>query len=250
MENYIKNFELFNNIIIYDFNAFNGGIGDYIKFFIHCLQLCIKNNQRLYCKQNNIYIEKYIKLKYDIMYITDDNINKLNNFNIIVPSMLYNDFNYNNINIDINNVFYFTEEVKINSNYLFSQDITNYISIHIRLGDKFLETDSKYISCKDDIRLFSEENIYNFIDNNYHQNIFVCCDNNTFKLNLKNKYNNIIITNCDIGHTSLYNTTIKQILDAITEFYILTNSKSIYSASYSGFSIMASKFNNIPLFNI
>ena len=30
MENYIKNFELFNEIIVYDFNIFNGGIGDCI----------------------------------------------------------------------------------------------------------------------------------------------------------------------------------------------------------------------------
>jgi len=43
----------------------------------------------------------------------------------------------------------------------------------------------------------------------------------------------------------LSNTTNKQILDAITEFYILSNSHLIYSASNSGFSKMASKFNNI-----
>ena len=34
-----------------------------------------------------------------------------------------------------------------------------------------------------------------------------------------------IITNCQIGHTSLLNTTLKQLLDGITEFYILTSSK-------------------------
>lgn len=76
---------------------------------------------------------------------------------------------------------------------------------------------------------------------------FFCCDNNNYKLKLKEKYSNIIITNCDIGHTSLTNTTAKQILDGITEFYILTNSKIIFAASYSGFSIMASKFNKILL---
>jgi hypothetical protein len=50
-----------------------------------------------------------------------------------------------------------------------------------------------------------------------------------------------------IGHTALRNTTSKQVLDAITEFYLLANANAIFAASESGFSIMASKFNNIPL---
>jgi hypothetical protein len=49
-----------------------------------------------------------------------------------------------------------------------------------------------------------------------------------------------------IGHTSFSNTTKKQVLDAVTEFYILTKSDMIYGITNSGFSLMASKFNNIP----
>jgi len=45
----------------------------------------------------------------------------------------------------------------------------------------------------------------------------------------------------------LTNTTMQQILDAISEFYLLTNSEHIYYASMSGFSIIASKFNNIQI---
>ena len=41
MENYIKNFELFNEIIVYDFNILNGGIGDCIKIYMYILNLCI-----------------------------------------------------------------------------------------------------------------------------------------------------------------------------------------------------------------
>ena len=59
-------------------------------------------------------------------------------------------------------------------------------------------------------------------------------------------YDNVIITNSDIGHTGLANTiTPRQVLDTVTEFYILTNSNLIYSASNSGFSIVASKFKNV-----
>lgn len=246
MDTYINNYNLFHNIIIYDFQLGIGGIGDYIKFFMFCLDSCIKNNKRLYLKMNNIEIEKYIKLKYDKMYINDYDINKLVNFEIVTPGMYYNSFNYN-YSVNVKEVFYFTDEVKINSKYLIPSEITNYTSIHLRLGDKYLETDKCFVLCKDDTRVFSEEKIYKFIEENFNKNIFFCCDNNNYKLKIKNKYNNIIISNCDIGHTSLFNTTKKQILDAITEFYILTNSEIIFSASESGFSKVASQFNNIKL---
>jgi hypothetical protein len=284
MEIYIKNYELYNNIVVYNFNLGDGGIGDNIKFFMIVLESCMKNNKRLYYMKNNIDIEKYIKLKYEIMYVNRDiimnllkkrerslkenamnlskqsgdkelfsgvqmkeNAKKLDSIEIVKPYMFYSSINHYNYSLNINDVFYFTDQVKINSKCLFPQDIHNYISIHLRLGDKYLETNKIYIQCKDDTRFFSEEKIDKFIEENSNQNIFFCCDNMSYKLKLKKKYNNIIITNCDIGHTSLKNTKPKQVLDAITELYILTNSKMIFAASESGFSVIASLFNNIPL---
>ena len=245
MELYIKNYNLFNKIIVYDFNVGDGGIGDCIKFFMFILNECIKKNICLYYKKNNIAIEKYIKLKYDMYIETSPFINQNINIKILKPCMMYSTFN-TDYSININEVFYFTDEVKINSNRLFPYE--NYISIHLRLGDKYLETNRDYIVCKEDIRPFSEEKIHNFIENNENENekIFFCCDNHKYKLQMKEKYN-IIITNCNIGHTSLSNTTNEETLDAITEFYILTNSKMIFAASESGFSLIAAKFNNVPL---
>jgi hypothetical protein len=248
MDNYINKFESFDKKIVYNFNVGSGGIGDYIKFFMFCLESCMKNNERLYYKKNNIEIEKYIKLKYDKMYINDDTMKELNFVEVVRPGMFYSTVNYD-YSIAIKDVFYFSDEVKINSKYLISPHIINYISIHLRLGDKYLETDKKYIHSKEDTRNFSEEKIYKFIEDNYNKNIFFCCDNNSYKLKIKEKYNNLIITNCDIGHTSLSNTIQKQVLDAVTELYILSNSEIIYCGSNSGFSIIASKFNNIPIIN-
>jgi hypothetical protein len=246
MDNYINNYESFNETIVYNFNLGDGGIGDCIKYFMYVLELCMKNNIRLYYKKNNIEIENYIKLKHDKMYIDEEIINNLQNVNIVDPYMFYSTINCN-YSIDIKDVFYFTDEVKTNCNQLFPSNITNYISIHLRMGDKYLETEKQNVCCKEDEREFSEEKIYKFIEDNSDKNIFFCCDNNNYKLKLKERYNNIIITNCDIGHTSLSNTLKKQVLDGITELYILTNSELIFSASISGFSIVASKFNNIPL---
>ena len=242
MEIYINKYENFEKKIIYDFNLGDGGLGDCIKFFMFILESCMKNNTRLYYKKNNIEIEKYIKLKYSKMYIS----NNLDNVCIVKPQAFYSTVNYN-FSINIQDVFYFTDEVKINCNKLILSNITNYISIHLRLGDKYLETDTNFICCKNDTRDFSEENIFKFIEDNYNKNIFFCCDNNNYKLKIKEKYKNIIITNCDIGHTSLSNTTQKQVLDSVSEFYILSNSDLIFCGSVSGFSITASLFKRIPL---
>ena len=231
---------------------------------MYLLNLCIKYDIKLYYQLNNIPIEKYLKLKYIQMYIKKEDINNkininneemirnINNYdyNIVVPFIFYKTFNYDNLQLNIQEVFEFSEEIKINSNKLHSNNIINYISIHLRLGDKYLETDNRYIQCINDERFYNENILFDFIEQNYDKNIFFFCDNNKYKLKIKKKYNNIIITNCNIGHTSLRNTTDEQTLDALTEFYLMTNSEKIISASYSGFSIIASKFKNIPLIKL
>jgi hypothetical protein len=245
MEEYIKKYDSFEESLVYDFNIDYGGIGDCIKFFIIILESCIKNNKRLYYKKNNIEIENFIKLKHDKMYFQQNQIEVSNNTNIVTPGMFYSNITYD-YNINISDVFYFTDDVITNSKTIFPL-INDYISLHLRMGDKFLETDKNFVFCKDDERHFSEEKLYNFIENNFDKKIFFCCDNKKYKLNLKEKYSNIIITDCDIGHTGLRNTTKKQVLDGITEFFILTKSEIIIAVTESGFSIIASKFNNIPL---
>jgi len=246
MENYINNFKNFDKTSVYDFKLGYGGIGDYLKFYMIILTKCMRKNIKFYHKINNIEIEKYIKLKYDFLYISSEEISKLKNVTIEKPFHYYRNriYKYDG-NIHLNEIFYFDDIVKTNVKNILSPLPINYISIHLRLGDKFLETDKKYVDCKDDRRDFSSEKLYKFIEDNNDKNIIFFCDNNIEKLKVKNKYNNIIITTSQIGHTSLSNTTNKQILDSITDFYILSNSQLIYSASPSGYSRMASKFNNI-----
>jgi hypothetical protein len=120
--------------------------------------------------------------------------------------------------------------------------------MHLRLGDKHMDIDQKYLNGSSDSRVFDENQIFNFIKNNIEQNrIIFVCDNNAYKLKIKNKNDLIIISNCDISHSGLIIATEKQVLDCITEFYILTNSQHIYSFSSSGFSETAAKFKNIPI---
>ena len=270
MDNYINNYEQFKKIIVYNFNIGCGGIGDYLKYFKYLLLVCIKLNIKLYHQINNIYIEKYLKLKYHQMYISVEDIKNKNIikdinlifnlsentdiYNIISPYVFYSPclhkVNTDDLKINFDDLFYFSNDVKFNSHNILPDITTNYISLHLRLGDKYLETDKSFIVCQSDYRTYDEEKIFNFIEQNQNKNIIFFCDNNTYRLIIKNKYKNITITNSDIGHTSLLNTTDKQTLDTITDLYIMTNSEKIIYATPSGFSYIASQFKNIPFFNL
>lgn len=229
---------------------------------MYLLNICIENNLKLYYLINHIPVEKYLKLKYSKFYINKEitpetlKIYQLEDFKNLKDdnyytfhvSLLYDSFNYDLLQYKLDDIFYFTNEII--DNCISNLNYDNYISIHLRLGDLYLETDKKYICCIDDSRKYDIELIDKFIENYSHKKIIFFCDNNTFKLKMKEKYNYLIITNFEIGHTDLINTTDKQVLDTITEFYILSNSEHIFYASNSGFPIMASKFKNIPLSKI
>ena len=263
MEEYMKNYDHFSKKIVYKFILGYGGIGDCIKYFIHALNLCMKYKIRLSYLISNIPLEKYLRLKYDKMYVSAEHIktkeiaahdiptliNDDEIYHLVHPLIFFNEFSYVTIH-SIQEVFVFSEEVKLNRTQLLLPHYTNYLSLHLRLGDKFLETDVAYIQSKNDVRSYNEPDVLNFIEENADKIILFFCDNQNYKLKIKNKYKHIIITEGEIGHTGLYNTTDKQVLDTVTEFYIMTESEKIINAANSGFPLVAAKFKNIPLISL
>jgi hypothetical protein len=261
MNEYIVNYPTFTKKIVYYFPPkHHGGIGDYIKFFMFTLQLCIQHNIQLYYQVTHSDLEKFLKLKYAMMYIHAEDMKQSrfiqkeeidhlpdHIYHIVQPYTLYDTFEDDSLR-NIQDVFYFSNEVLSNSYKLYSH--SDYISIHLRLGDKFLETDQQFIQCYQDTRKYNEDILYSTIENNKNHHILFFCDNNQFKLKINNKYDHVHITNSTIGHTAYYNTTEKQTLDAVTEFYLISKSKMIYAVSKSGFSIIASCFKNVPLIKL
>jgi hypothetical protein len=263
MDDYLANYKSYTKCIVYNFKLGNGGIGDCCKFFMYLLCMCVTNKYKICYLVNNIPIEKYRLLKHSQFYITSDELPKEftiatdirqvldSECTLITPNVLYSVYNYNAITINMQDVFTFSEPIHANYGRLFPNDISSYVSVHLRLGDKHLETDKSFVVVKNDERYYEEGSLFRFIEQNTHLTIVFFCDNNSYKQYLKYKYPNIVIIGANVGHTSLSNTTEEQILDAITEFYIMCNSSHIYSASsFSGFSIMAAKFKNTPITNL
>lgn len=251
IENYIKNYDNLTKKLIYHFEYGMGGIGDYFKFFIYTLRYCMNNNIKLYLSIDHD-LDRYVRLKYDKMYINRNNLNYITlnkykdleniddkNIYLVYPFLFYDvqkEVYENAIISKLEDLFYFTDDIIINL------PKEKYISMHLRLGDKYLETDKNFIVCKDDERFYNELKLNKFIEDNKDKNIYFFCDNYTFKKNIKHKYSYINIIDVKIGHTSLLNITKDEIKNSIIEFYILSKSEKIYWVSWSGFSLMASRF--------
>jgi hypothetical protein len=247
MDKYIKEFEEYDTIIIYDFQLGFGGIGDCIKFFMYLLEKAIVEKTRLYYLINDIDLEKYIKMKYDKMNIRRHEFVSLKQpYRIIKPFGLYKYYQDDVLKIPIQDVFKFSKEV-ISNRSVILPDIKEYITLHVRLGDKYLETKQTFIKCKNDVRSYDESELIRFIEENRDVKIVFCCDNNNYKRYIKDKYESIILVDSEVAHTGLKNTNTKQVLDTVTEFYIMTNSKKIVAGSRSGFSLIAAKYRGIEI---
>jgi hypothetical protein len=154
------------------------------------------------------------------------------------------------ITTPLSEIFYFSYKViETATVFLRAHSIETYTSIHLRLGDRYLETDEGYSASSGDIRTYDENRIYECIESLQGPVIFFC-DNAAYKRKIKEKYPRIITTDFMIGHTNLGSTSDLQVLHAVTEFYLLTKSDKIYRGSQSGFSTMASFFHRIPAIDI
>jgi len=263
MEDYIRKFETLDKSVIFIFSMGDGGIGDLVKFFTFLLHQCILRDIKLYCV-NRSDVGKYITMKHSKMsidpMIETIPLQSLEHLNNLLPGMCYTctvgvmyavfPFGEALPNIDLefpyDQVFDFSEEVKMNVSMILTNPVEDYISIHLRLGDKFLETDYTFIVCHEDARPFDQDLLDTFIQNTPGPLLFFC-DNHSYKERIQRMYPQVMLTTGAIGHTSLLNTTEKQVLDTVTEFYILTKSSHIVSASFSGFSVMASRFQRKPI---
>ena len=259
-----------NRYLLFRFPLEKGGIGDMIKYFISVIYLAKSNNLNpCIIKEENV-LSKYIILKDSKMYKSTSFFKDFKHINIKsidkINKYLYANKNNNDFCFVVSpNIFYdipvynILEKYNLNEIFYFSNDIIElaektirtkeYISIHIRRGDKFIDTESSFKCVLHDERPFNESRLYNLIENTYknNKNIIFFCDSMSFKEKIRKKYPFLIMTNFNIGHTSYLNTNEEQFINTVCEFYLISRSTKIISNCKSGFSTVASKFNNIPI---
>jgi len=270
LQQYLAEFDTYPVTFYYKFVLECGGIADCLKFFAHMLEYCIDHKVRLLYILNDIPIEKYIRVRHEKMRI---HANKLpNNVRLVTqmsnrfhdmaacddpnigyvfePYLFYNTFSFDKLSIPFSELFEFSPECEEKASQLFDfRSMSPYTAVHLRLGDKFLETDKRYVCCKNDVRQFDQKVLFDWLatDQQQQQPILFLCDNAAYKNSIKSKFSHIYVTEAKIGHTSFINTTDEQIVDTLAEFYLMANSSKIVAVSYSGFSLAAAKFHNTPI---
>jgi hypothetical protein len=242
-------------------------------------EICRTRGIRLYYLQHDIPIEKYVFVKHAQMRIRHetliqhskdgtsihmiqsfDELEKLERFiyYLVRPHFLYSAFSFDSISTRFSSIFQFSSEVIENVPRILPELSTkSYISVHLRLGDRFLETAKEFVQCKEDTRQYNQKAMFEIIDqllsdpnqvpSQVPNQVLFFCDNRKYKMAVQKKYKGLVISTAEIGHTSFLNTTDEQVLNTITEFYVLTQSEKIVAISYSGFPVAAAKYNNIPI---
>ena len=162
-------------------------------------------------------------------------------FNIVTPDLFYADDNalcYKRLST----MFSISDTVK-NHKIVKTHSNLDYISLHIRLGDKHME--DKSLNRNDD-RNYKENLVIEFLESNKDKIILLFCDNQMYKEELKQKYKNVLTTSAKVVHFNSRGTTEEEVLHTVIEFYLLSKSKKIYAACNSGFSYIASFYGNVP----
>jgi hypothetical protein len=254
MDDYLRSYKSYSKKVIYQFKLGYGGIGDCIKYFMCLLHWCIQKRCRLYYQIMYLPLENYLRLVYQDMYIHEKDVGGAEPFHMdtlgVADKMVCTPFDlydvYQEFEYPIHKVFTFSQAIWYRKKEIFPLQ-EKYVSVHIRLGDKHLETDPQFVIVKEDERPFQEEALFRWIREHRDHTLVVFCDNTTFKQYIHEVFPHVHITSAHVGHTSLLNTTDQHVIDAVTEFYILTKSESIVANCVSGFSDMAAKFNRIPI---
>lgn len=250
-----------------------GGFGDFIRSAFSLYVYCVKNNIDfgIYIPNNPIQLGiECIRKKINVPEImltchqTDRNkiipeldmLKKLNTDVIVYSNVLFinvldlftyrNDFIKNIIKTKI-----VAERVtEIKNTYIKNNE---YVCLHIRCGDKYISTGGHCVGHQtenfdDSDNVFIKiEQCIKFLEK-FNLPICVISDNDKFKNILVEKYP-VVAFDTIINHVAIPHTgTDSGIIDTISEFFILSESKTNIMFSRSGFVLWSSSIYNVPLY--
>ena len=240
----MREYSSYDKHVVFVFGVGDGGIGDFVKYFMIGLAHCIKHKIALHLFKQDTFLDQHIRLKFKCMYVdTLASSIILHNLHAdilphtyytLAPFVLYT--YHIDKSIPYGDVFTFSDKVMASAPTLPEK----YTSVHLRLGDKYLETDKSFVLCKHDERKFDEETLFLVLQSPDMMMFF--CDNYAYKMKIKAKFPHVLVTEWPVGHTSLSNTSEELVVFALAEFYAMTKSAKIIAASKSGFSETAACF--------
>jgi len=257
---------------VYSSYTYNeGGYGDFIRSLLAVF---------VYCKENNIEHKLYIpthpmkecfecitnELNYPIKSYIDCNnnflVNKLNkckdsNYSVIIRSNKFDFISFDLLKkytCEFKKFIKLSDSVKQRIIHLNNQiNNVEYVSIHIRCGDKFMECNSQCIY--NDVRINPSQNILfkkleatiDHLKTNYNLPICIFTDVKSLKDKICSQYK-LIGFNTEIHHTASTSNKEAAFIDSVAEFELLGKSKVIVKFTNTGFAFWSAFINDVPLY--
>lgn len=249
------------------------GFGNIIQGIIALNKYCKKNNYELYLDAQNHLLNDYLLINNNpYKEFIKDNSNNIfflldkyyvegapdislfiNNHNINTPMILYTNLSYFE-KIDNEDKNYIKENF-LKPNYLIERNI-NYLLLNYNYKDNY-----EILHCRLDDSEFTEKNnsskyleIYNKIKKFINKNTILLSNSEFFKKYIKDNYPEIFFLNTKSAHLGYKDSNILDVIDTLSEFFIITRSSKIYTYSeYKWISTFVKTVNDIydiPLIDI
>lgn len=264
--------------LVYHYTFIHGGLADFIKFFIHTIYLCKKYHLDLfvyidhpiqeYIEWNNHFKHKILSSLPTQSYTIGNKFrgNLFQNILKTTPDDSYiiiNSLDFFSYDIQ----FHIPVELNFHENHSNDFHLQNYFSfrmpdtmtiphksytcIHIRMGDKYSNIKPCVEYCDQDDRSVEHSKIIEHVSNiinmtDEHEDIYFMSDNDEIIENMIHHFSSQLkrttISNIrlnisyPIDDMNLFQFGLE---NTIYEFEFLRNATSIYSLSYSGFTVMA-----------
>lgn len=242
------------NNIEFDLHIYDSNIKQFLSYFNEKPEILssIANNINKFIPTNATFTNKNDVISYEINTLCDNHFIKyLNDSELYSDNIYINTINFPGHNINSKHLEYMkyilepTDLLKNEVDNLLKYlklEKHNYTTYHIRLGDEFLENQSKSIQ----LELINK--IINKFRIDANKNYVLLSDSITIKRILKMKYPNILVIQNKSVHT-LSNDT-NSLKNTLLDFYLMSYSSNIISYSVydhgSGFSKWCAITYNIP----
>lgn len=224
--------------VVCEFGLTQGGIGDFFKIFAFSLELAIASRARILVR-NTSPLAAFLHPKH--AWMTDAR-------GMRVVTTVNNAYWYNHASTETTQELcsalvlsdWFEMDASIVADARRLAPPTAYTALHIRRGDKHLETNRANVACKDDERPFAASAIDAVCAR--EPVLLVVGDHAGTLRDLKARFPHVVLTGLEIGHTSLKGTPAPAVRAALVEFVMLGNARSIVASSTSGFPYLASRW--------
>lgn len=267
MEQFLDLYKTSTKELVYIYLFENGGLADFIKFARTAINFCWENKIRPY-----IYIHhplvKYIVFKQPIMNFLanrspEDAIRQLAAYRriqlnsrvdttssdkmFLLPSGCHEEVfpSIMPLGISFLDIIDFTPNIYS----LITSIASSYVAVHLRCGDLHMECARGFAGPTTDSRKWNEKQLFQLLEDLHSQGktIYFFSDNRSYKRALAAQYPYLQMSHTKIGHIGLQYVKDEDIANTLVEFATIMRAETIYAASYSGFTKVASEIGNRPL---